>query len=173
MLGFELTVSDGVRFASDRVEVQVQVSLPEVPRSAVAGEDRTVDAGAVVALDGTSSGGPAERTLAWTQTAGPEVRFVEEAAGVAVFVAPMGQTEATLIFELEARAGDARATDTVTVRVRAAPVAQHEGGGCISVGPVSTGPSGLAFMLLLFLFVLRRSAATTLDKRKVASRQVW
>ncbi len=95
------------------------------PPTANAGSDQTVDAGAVVSLNGTGSG-PDNGILSWqwTQKAGNAVILTGAATQQARFTAPNVATRTatlSLVFELRATdAGGLSATDTIAVTVQSA-----------------------------------------------------
>lgn len=105
----------------------------ELPIVAEAGEDRTVEPGALVVLDGSESlardGAPL--AYAWSQLSGPEVELVAAGDSAVAFVAPgSGAQGVSLVFRLEVSSGPITASDTVSVHVSAGPepsVSAHAG----------------------------------------------
>ena len=95
------------------------------PPTANAGPDQTVDAGAVVSLNGTGSD-PENGILSWqwTQTAGTAVILTGATTQQARFTAPNVATRSatlTLVFALQVNdAGGLPATDTIAVKVQSA-----------------------------------------------------
>jgi len=105
---------------------QVSYSVPQnQPPTANAGPDRTVDAGAVVSLNGTGSD-PENGILSWLwrQTAGTSVSLTGAATQQASFTAPNVATRTatlTLVFQLQVTdAAGLPATDTIAVTVQSA-----------------------------------------------------
>ena len=93
------------------------ISPPDALR-AYAGEDRTVDEGDAVTLDGGGSSGPAGLSYAWTQTAGtPTVSLTGANTDRPSFTAPEVPGITVLTFRLTVTAGGASASDTVDIRV--------------------------------------------------------
>ncbi|HLF41679.1 MAG TPA: Ig-like domain-containing protein, partial [Acidimicrobiia bacterium] len=119
VLTFEFVLFDG-HFNSLPDQVQVVVAPPGAPAGpmALAGDDRTVDAGGVIALSGdaTGFGRKAELEFAWTQLHGQDIGR-EVVGAQASFPAPLPDGR-PLVFELVATDGRQTATDTVTVLVR-------------------------------------------------------
>lgn len=128
LLTFELTLSDGIATASDRVDVQVEVV--NHPPVANAGADQAATEGARVQLDGAGSSDADGDALAywWKQISGTPVRLENPAASVTSFVAPEVSTGGeTLVFELEVTdVYGATATDRVNVLV----LEPHTGPSC-------------------------------------------
>jgi hypothetical protein len=90
------------------------------PPKANAGPDRTVNEGATVILDGSSSSDSDDgiASYQWTQTTGPSVNLSDTASSKPNFTAPSGGI--TLIFELSVTDnGGLSSTDTVTITVTA------------------------------------------------------
>jgi hypothetical protein len=86
-----------------------------------AGPDQTVDAGATVTLDGSSSSDADGHSLtyAWTQTSGTSVTLSSSTASQPTFTAPTAASNTTLIFSLvvtDTESADSSA-DTVTITV--------------------------------------------------------
>jgi hypothetical protein len=101
MLVFELTVDDGILTNADVVTVVVR-NLNTRP-VANAGSDQTVDEGALVSLDGSSSYDPDMDTLSylWEQTAGQPVALSDATSVQPAFIAPVvGQSGGLLTFQL-------------------------------------------------------------------------
>ncbi len=113
-LTFRVTVTDS-RGGRDTDDVTLTVNSPP---TAVAGEDRAVNGGQRVTLDGTAStdADGDDLTFAWRQIDGPDVTLVNGATDTAQFTAPQEDTE--LSFELVVvDANGGRGTDTVTITV--------------------------------------------------------
>jgi hypothetical protein len=140
VLTFTLTVSDG-RGGSDTDSVSVSVNGTPM---ADAGDDETVNAGDVVALDGTGSTDPEDDALAyaWTQTSGTEVELVGATTATPSFTAPAGP--AVLVFTLTASDGrGGSANDTVTITVNGPPTAAAGADQVVNEGDeVTLGGSG-------------------------------
>lgn len=116
-LTFTLTVTDseGLK-ASDSVKVTITDTPTTV--TADAGEDRTVDEGSTVTLDGNGSAGSQTVTLAWSQTGGPSVTLTGENTTKPSFIAPSVTQSVTLTFKLTVTASAGEAiSDTVEVKV--------------------------------------------------------
>jgi hypothetical protein len=113
----EVTVSDGSKSDTDRVNVTVQPtnSAP----TADAGDDQTVDEETTVTLDGTGSSDPDGDTLSfsWTQAAGPSVTLIDSTTATPEFTAPEVDTATTLFFDLTVSDGSKSDTDSVSVTV--------------------------------------------------------
>ena len=108
-------------FSEDTVTVTVTAGSNDAP-TAEAGDDQTVDEGALVTLDGSGSSDPEEEALTylWTQTGGMAVTLSSSTEQSPTFTAPGRLVKnATLVFSLvvtDAR-GLASSADTVTVTV--------------------------------------------------------
>lgn len=119
ILTFTLTVSDGLKSATDSVNVVVEDK--NHPPTANAGDDQTRDEGASVTLDGSGSGDVDDDALTyvWTQVAGPTVTLSDPSAPAPMFSAPLvGTGGATLVFRLTVNDGlvdSAPAEVTITV----------------------------------------------------------
>ena len=118
-LAFTLTVTDAAGEASTAT---VTISVTNLPPTANAGDDQTVDEGAEVTLDGSGSSGLAGdgRTYAWTQTGGTTVILTGANTITATFTAPTRQTadDGEFEFTLTVRdAAGAEDTDTVAISV--------------------------------------------------------
>lgn len=104
---------------------EVEASKTNTPPIAVAGEDATVDAGALVVLNGTASSDPDGQRLSyiWQQVDGePLVELKGPFSSFARFDAPADlDAETTLTFRLLVIDGFAFAADEVTVTVQPAP----------------------------------------------------
>ncbi len=119
-LTFQLTITTSTgRTASDTVNVYVSV-----PPVANAGPDQNVITNFTVSLDGTGSYDP-DGTIAgyaWIQTAGTAVSLTGANTATPSFMAP--STAGALTFQLTARDDSGHtASDTVTIAVKAPPVA--------------------------------------------------
>ncbi len=125
-LTFTLTVTvggEGAASETDTVEVTVEwigpVGAPTV-LTADAGEDRTVDGGDAVRLDGSGSTAPPGEELRWSwrQTGGgPSVTLTGATTATPSFTAPDVTSNVTLTFTLTVTAGGDSVTDTVDVTV--------------------------------------------------------
>jgi len=118
-LTFQLSVSDGV-LTSGPDTVDVIVMNVDHPPVADAGDDQTVNEGALVALDGSFSFDPDGEALSylWIQTVGPPVALSDPGSVAPSFTAPVvGPEGAALVFDLTVGAGPSEGSDTVTVRV--------------------------------------------------------
>jgi K319L-like, PKD domain/Calx-beta domain len=111
--------------------------VANVPPTAAAGADQTVDSGATVNLDGTGST-DTDGTIvsyAWLQTAGPSVTLTGADTATPSFTAPTGP--ATLTFQLTVTDNDgATGTDSVTISVNPPPMIDASGQVIVN-GPVS------------------------------------
>ncbi|MFN3244080.1 MAG: PKD domain-containing protein [Planctomycetota bacterium] len=119
-LEFELTVSDGENFTTDRVVVTVNAD-DDAP-TADAGTDQIVDEGDVVTLTGLGSTDPEGQSLTytWTQVSGPTVTLDDANAAQPTFTAPEGISNTSVGFELTVSDGtNVSSVDTVTVTVNA------------------------------------------------------
>jgi hypothetical protein len=115
-LTFELTVADGTRTAADTVTVEVDpAAAPTIV--ADAGNDRLVEPGILVVLDGSNSQARSQGLLTyrWTQTGGPAVPLEVTGRAVVQLRAPYPPTNVTMEFTLEVSDGVRSATDTVLV----------------------------------------------------------
>jgi hypothetical protein len=113
-LGFELTVTD--ELGRDHTDT-VTITVNDTP-VADAGEDRTVDDGAAVTLEGSDSADSEDDTLdfGWVQTGGPAVTLDGASTDSPTFTTAAGS--ATLTFELTVSDSDGGSdTDTVVVTV--------------------------------------------------------
>ncbi len=101
-------------------QVRAEGATCQAPPVVNAGADRTVVAGAAVALAGTATDPNGDAlTVAWTQTAGPAVTLTGAATLTPSFTAPGAAT--TLTFQLTASDPFASASDSVAITVGAAP----------------------------------------------------
>ncbi len=99
----KLTADDGVDVATDTVDITVLNSINEPPM-ALAGAAQTVDAGAVVTLQGVGSDPNNDAlTFAWTQVAGPPVTLSAPTSQTTTFTAPVVSAPTDLDFELVVR----------------------------------------------------------------------
>lgn len=130
VLEFQLIVNDGLgASAADTVTIAVH-NLNAAP-VANAGTDQTVQEGAGVTLDATGSTDPDSDTItvAWTQTAGPNVALSSGTGLAPTFTAPTLSSNVPVVLTFQATAADplgANAADTVTITVQnvnQAPVA--------------------------------------------------
>jgi len=119
-LTFQLTVtdSDGLQ---DTDTCIVNISWINLPPTADAGVDQTVNQGATVSLDGSGSTDP-EAVMAaylWSQTAGPAVTLSDPSAARPTFTAPdVGPGGGSLTFKLTVTdSGGLQASDTCNVNV--------------------------------------------------------
>ena len=106
----ELTVSDGLGAQSSDLVVVTNVT-GDLPPTANAGVDQTIDGGAPAALEGTA-GGLFDSVL-WTQLAGPTVVLSDPTALAPTFTMPTGQN--VLTFQLTVSGPFGAAVDTVTI----------------------------------------------------------
>jgi hypothetical protein len=90
------------------------------PPDAIAGKDRTVQAGDDVLLDASGSTDPNHDplTFAWSQTTGPAVTIFNPNQVVAAFRAPRVKRSTLLIFQVAASDGRFTSFDIVKIRVR-------------------------------------------------------
>ncbi|MHC1742389.1 MAG: PKD domain-containing protein [Syntrophobacteraceae bacterium] len=96
-------------------------SFPNQPPVANAGVDQTVNAGATVSLNGSSSRDSDDgiASYAWTQTAGSSVTLANAGTRTATFTAPNVSTQTVLTFRLTVTDRlPQSSTDTCTVTVR-------------------------------------------------------
>jgi glucose/arabinose dehydrogenase/PKD repeat protein len=110
----------GVVTANETATATVAVEAPNRPPTADAGENRTVEEGDSVSLDGSGSSDPDGDTLAyaWTQTAGPTASVADETSATPTVTAPEVDANRTLVFELSVSDGNGGTdTDAVTVEV--------------------------------------------------------
>jgi len=142
-LTFRLSVTDGIRTATDDVDVEV---TPLAPLVAAAGMDTSVSPGQTVVLNGSGSTGDASLpvTLAWAQDSGDAVTFTINRGGIAAFVAPEPEQETRLIFGLTATDGARTSTDAIEITVRAKPA---PGPLTAQAGPDITVAAGGAVVL--------------------------
>lgn len=118
LLTFQLTAKDGSTTSPpDYVEVRVPSATPDP--TAVVAAGATVDSGATVKLDGSESWDPNSLPLTyeWTQTAGPNVTFVDGTSAQPEFVAPTGPTTLKLALVVSNGTQHSEAA-TVTFQVR-------------------------------------------------------
>ncbi|MBI5017185.1 MAG: hypothetical protein HZB55_17095 [Deltaproteobacteria bacterium] len=143
-LEFELTVTDdkGLK-GTDRVVINV--SNVNVPPTADAGPDQTVNEGSIVTLDASNStdSDGTIATYAWVQKAGPAVTLTDAGAETATFTASEVDTQtASLTFELTVTDdGGLMDTDTVVVNisnVNKAPTAAAGDDQAVDEGAVVT-----------------------------------
>ena len=126
-LTFALRVTDarGLVSPADSVAVTVAAGVNDAPL-ADAGEDRTVEEGEAVVLDGGSSADPEGETLiySWRQTGGPAVTLEGADTATPVFSAPP-QLVSDVVLTFALRVTDARgaasAADAVTITATPGP----------------------------------------------------
>jgi hypothetical protein len=144
-LTFMLTVTDGAgQQGSDTCTVNV--SNNNIPPTANAGPDQTVDEGVTVMLDGSNSSDPDDgiASYQWIQTAGPAVTLSSATAAQPAFTAPnVGPSGISLTFQLTVtdNAG-LQSTDACIVNVswvNLPPVAD--------AGPDQSADEGITVML--------------------------
>ena len=122
-LTFSLVVNDGnMDSIADTVTITVMAGTNDAP-TANAGDDETVDEGAMVTLDGNASSDPEMQplTYAWTQTSGADVVLSATNTATVSFTAPAELLDtATLTFSLVVNDGNMDSiADTVTITVMA------------------------------------------------------
>jgi hypothetical protein len=119
-LTFELTVTDEGGLQSTDTCI-VNVTWVNIPPIADAGSDQTVDEGAIVTLDGSSSYDSDDgiATYEWTQTAGTSVTLSDPASSQPTLISPdVGPEGESLTFELTVTdEGGLQSTDTCIVDV--------------------------------------------------------
>lgn len=120
-LVFELQVTDA-QGATDTDRVEITVTWENDPPTARAGDDRSVDEGARVQLDGSASEDTEGQIsqYQWRKVSGPDVALTGGDTSQASFSAPnlTAAGDAALVFELTVTdAADETATDTVTITV--------------------------------------------------------
>lgn len=127
-LTFVLTVSDGHK-KSQEDSVNITVKNVNHAPEAEAGEDQIVAEGTLIVLDGSGSYDSDAETLVyqWSQAAGPLVQLFDPNSARPSFTAPVvGQTGATVSFELSVSDGIDNSVDNVSIlveNVNHAPVA--------------------------------------------------
>jgi uncharacterized protein YndB with AHSA1/START domain len=119
-LTFMLRVTDG--FGSEATDTCiVNITNGNLPPTADAGPDQTVDEGDTVTLDASNSTDPDDgiASYLWTQTAGPPVTLSNTTAVQPTFTAPdVGPSGESLIFQLTVTdSGGLQATDSCIVTV--------------------------------------------------------
>ncbi len=127
-LVFQLIVNDGtVDSTADTVTITVNdIPVANVPPTANAGADQTVNEGVLVTLDSSASsdsdGTIASRT--WTQTSGVSVALSSSTAVSPTFTAPSVSSTATLTFQLIVVDDDSASStpDSVTITINDVPV---------------------------------------------------
>ncbi len=119
-LGFDLTVTDSTGLTSTASTI-VNVSWGNLPPTANAGPDQTVDEQTLVTLDGSGSTDPDDgiATYAWKQLAGPRVVLSDPAAVMPTFTTPdVGSSGEVIQFKLTVTdVGGLKSTDTVIINV--------------------------------------------------------
>jgi hypothetical protein len=121
---FRLTVTDSqAQSDSDLVNVTVEVSSENSAPVADAGADQSVEAGAIVRLDGSGSSDANEDTLtyAWTQIEGPSVELSDSNSATPQFEAPSVEESTTLRFSLTVSDGQLSNADVTDVTVSPSP----------------------------------------------------
>ena len=150
-LGVGPTAATVTVTAEDRTtrDYVVTVTRPNTAPAAEAGEDDTVNQGALVTLDGSGSADPEGLALTWlwSQTGGRTVALSDAAAAQPTFTAPTGLTrDEALAFSLVVTDfHGASSTDTVTITVSADSVPEF--GSAAFSPPIQ--PTGEAVDLLL------------------------
>nr|NIQ38343.1 hypothetical protein [Pseudomonadota bacterium] len=122
-LTFQLTVVDAGGLQSTDTCI-VNVAGVNLPPTADAGPDQTVEEGAVVTLNGSNSSDPDDgiASYLWEQTAGTPVTLSDPNSSQPTFTAPdAGLDGASLTFQLTVTdGGGLQATDTCTVNIAGA-----------------------------------------------------
>ena len=123
-LEFQLTVTDDQGdSATDVVFIMVGVNTPPIVN---AGPDQTVNADAIVTLNGagSSAGSGGITSYVWRQTSGTSVSLSSAQVVNPTFsTAPTDDAGETLVFELTVtNSGGATASDTVSIRVTGSPI---------------------------------------------------
>ncbi|MDY6903918.1 MAG: PKD domain-containing protein [Thermodesulfobacteriota bacterium] len=131
-LTFQLTVTDN-NGLQDTDSVTINVSWENIPPTADAGADQTVDEGVMVTLDGSNSHDPDDglSTYAWTQTGGPNVTLSDTTSAQPTFTAPDVNFEGiVLTFQLTVTDNNGlQDTDSVTINVTWENVPPHADAG--------------------------------------------
>jgi hypothetical protein len=119
-LTFQLTVTDSGGLQSSDTCI-VNVSWVNLPPTADAGPDQTVDEGVTVSLDGSNSSDPDDgiASYLWKQTAGTPVTLSSTDAVQPTFTAPnVGPSGGALTFQLTVTdSGGLQSTDVSTVNI--------------------------------------------------------
>ena len=115
-----MTVVDGSASDSDSVKVTVTDLDFNLPPTADAGFDQTVDEGTLVTLDGSGSSDPEGQPLAfeWVQISSPSVTLSDPDAAEPTFFAPQVSGDLLLHFRLTVSDGESSDSDSVYVEVR-------------------------------------------------------
>ncbi|MGS2721498.1 PKD domain-containing protein [Paraglaciecola aestuariivivens] len=124
-LTFQVVVTDDDG-ATATATVNILVLKSNVPPTAHAGNDQTVDENSLVTLNAelsSDSDGSIVDYL-WQQTAGPSVTLSDTSASMPSFTAPEVDTTQSLIFELQVT-DDRGATDSATTQVQVTPIADN------------------------------------------------
>ncbi|MEW5850104.1 MAG: M36 family metallopeptidase [Myxococcota bacterium] len=157
-LVFRLQVSDGIRTATDDVQVVVAAAVVPVV-TADAGKDQAARAEEKVVLDASHSRSSANLPLmyTWTQTAGPAVGLSDPSGVAPSFTAPDVDADTTLTFQLSVSDGTTSGTDEVSVTVTPLPD-DVDTQGCTCSTTDDGGFRGMV-VLLGVMVMLRRARA--------------
>jgi hypothetical protein len=144
-LTFNLTVTDNDGATAEDTVVVTVKNVNQLP-TANAGQDKTVNEGDRVTLDGSGSTDP-DGTIAsysWTQTAGTDLTLDDNTSKTLSFTAPgVGSNGDTLTFELKVTDNDGATSiaDTVSIKVNDVTVNQPPLPGGPPSSPSPGGPS--------------------------------
>ena len=117
----ELIVEDDLGATSAAAVEVVEILEPRIdPPVADAGEDRTVNEGQRLTLDGSASqpGMGGSLTYLWEQVSGPAITIANPTSSVIEITAPIVIEEQEIGLQLTVREGDVEDADTVLIRVR-------------------------------------------------------